>query len=86
MLTFPEDERIDEPYRGRRLTVNYEIRIEASGTAISSIYVGDREIKGYTAQWVIDAVRNGKSIDELAENIVENRRTDSQWPADSQWR
>lgn len=47
-VTFPDDERIDERYRGKTVTVHYDARgVHAGG------WHGP-ELEGYAKQWVLD--------------------------------
>lgn len=69
-LTFPKDERIDEPYRGKEVTIRYEVKIGEAGEHECHAYVGD-EILGYdTTRWVINGIRAGRPVEELAENVL----------------
>lgn len=81
-LTFPDKPEINEPYRGKSFLVNYEIIIDEAGGARPCVYVGNEEVKGYTARWAIDQVRNGRPLEDLAENIDGSQPS---WPRDVQW-
>ena len=81
-IDFPDDPKIDEPYRGKRLPVRYEIIVEEWGIS-SRVYVGESELRGNSADFVINAVRGNLPIENLAENVGSGPKP--QWPADAQW-
>ena len=81
LITFPDDTRIDEPYRGKNFVVRYKIKIEESGMITSLSYIDGMRLGGYTAEWTIDTIRAGRPIETLAENAASGRPR-SQWPAD----
>ncbi len=85
VVEFPDDPKIDEPYRGKKLEVKYEIMAGESAMIETSVQVGDSVVSGYTAKWVLDYVRQGRPIETLAENLFVGSRKRSEWPADSQW-
>ena len=54
-IHFPSDSRVDEPYRGRKFFVSYEIRSSDGGIDFKA-YVNGRELTGRQDSWVFQQV------------------------------
>ena len=74
-ITFPDDKKIEPVYRGKSITVEYNILSEEWGISVSLLYNG-KEMSGHAREYATERIIGDRPIGELVENVVDR----SEWP------